>query len=436
MTERDPIVPPGAGRDDPRRTGEVHSDPESAPAEPLATATAPKADADVAQRTRRDAQWLAEQRAAAPPGWAHGANVVLPGVGQIVSGAVGKGGLLLLLWLSLLGSLWLGLPEIGAIGESGSTDDWVALATLVLTAVAVWLFAFRDLRKRGQPKPEGGDSQWAIAGRHFQRDALAMWGLAGVFILYLVALLAPFLAPYDPIAQQDIVRMGFQPPSAEHLFGTDRFGRDVLSRIVYGARISLAIGFIAMAISVTLGTLLGAVAGYLGGTMDALLMRFTDMVLAFPRLVLLIMIIALFEPSIALIILVLGLTQWPGTTRIVRGEVLSLREQEYIQAARALGLSRRRIILRHLIPNVLAPVIVTATLGIGNTIVLEAGLAFLGLGVPPPTPTWGDMVAAGRDVLTNAWWVATFPGLTIVLVVLAFNLVGDGLRDALDPRLR
>jgi peptide/nickel transport system permease protein len=165
-------------------------------------------------------------------------------------------------------------------------------------------------------------------------------------------------------------------------------------------------------------------------------MRFTDLVLAFPRLILLILIVALFNASITVIILVLGLTQWPGTTRIVRGDVLSLREREFIHAARALGLGRARIIGRHLIPNVLAPVIVSATLGIGNTIVLEAGLAFLGLGPPAPTPSWGGMVAAGRDSLINAWWVATFPGLTIVLVVLAFNLVGDGLRDALDPRLR
>jgi len=165
-------------------------------------------------------------------------------------------------------------------------------------------------------------------------------------------------------------------------------------------------------------------------------MRFTDMVLAFPRLVLLILIIALFSPSIPLIIAVLGLTQWPGTARIVRGEVLSLRERDYITAARALGMGRARIILRHLVPNVLAPVIVAATLGIGNTIVLEAGLSFLGLGVQPPTPSWGNMVADGRQNLIGAWWVATFPGLAIVFTVLAFNLVGDGLRDALDPRLR
>jgi len=255
-------------------------------------------------------------------------------------------------------------------------------------------------------------------------------------VLYLVALLAPLIAPYDPIAQQDIVRTGFLPPSLEHPLGTDRFGRDVLSRIIYGARVSLSIAFVAVAIAITIGTILGAVAGYMGGRVDAAIMRFTDMVLAFPRLVLLIMIIALFSPSIFLIITVLGLTQWPSTARIVRGEVLSLREREFVMAARALGFGRWRIILRHLVPNVLAPVIVAATLGIGNTIVLEAGLSFLGLGVAPPTPTWGNMVADGRETLLSAWWVATFPGLTIVVTVLAFNLLGDGLRDALDPRLR
>ncbi|MBI4544142.1 MAG: ABC transporter permease [Gemmatimonadetes bacterium] len=281
-----------------------------------------------------------------------------------------------------------------------------------------------------------GASQWRIAVRQFRRDPLALAGLAVIAVLYLLALLGPLLTPYDPLAHADLVRAGHLPPSASHWFGTDRFGRDVLTRILYGARISLAIGLIAIAISVTLGTLLGAVAGYSGGRTDAAIMRFTDMVLSFPRLVLLIMIVALFEPSIALIIVVLGLTQWPGTTRIVRGEVLSLREREFILAARALGMSRPRIILRHLVPNVMAPVIVAATLGIGNTIVLEAGLSFLGLGVQPPTASWGNMVADGRQNLIGAWWVATFPGLAIVLTVLSFNLVGDGLRDALDPRLR
>ncbi len=282
----------------------------------------------------------------------------------------------------------------------------------------------------------GGDSQWAIAVRHFRRDGLAVGGLLLIVVLVLLAVFAPLAAPYDPIAQDDIVATSFLSPSAAHPMGTDLFGRDVLSRIIYGARISLTIGFLAVALSITLGTLLGAVAGYFGGWVDALVMRFTDTVLSFPRLILLILIIALFQPSVLLIILVLGLTQWPGTARIVRGEVLSLREREFVQAARALGFGRGRIILRHIVPNVLAPVIVAATLGIGNTIVLEAGLSFLGLGVQPPTPSWGSMVADGRQNLIGAWWVTTFPGLTIVFTVLAFNLVGDGLRDALDPRLR
>ena len=278
------------------------------------------------------------------------------------------------------------------------------------------------------------DSQWRIAFRHFRKSKIALIGLIVLVFMYLLAIIAPLIAPYDPIAQA--VSNSFQAPGMQHWLGTDRFGRDILSRILYGARISLSIGLVATLISVTLGTVLGAVAGFFGGRIDGAIMRFTDMVLAFPRLVLLIMIVALFSPSMAVIIIVLGLTQWPNTTRIVRGDVLSLREREYIQAAHALGMSKSRIIFRHLIPNVLAPVIVTATLGIGNTIVLEAGLSFLGLGIQPPTPSWGNMVADGRDSLLGAWWVATFPGLAIVLTVLAFNLVGDGLRDALDPRLR
>lgn len=363
-------------------------------------------------------------------------SLVLPGAGHVLAGRAFVGMWLVLAWGALLGSAWLGLGAIRAIRESGSLDDWVALATLAIGILLVWGWAQRDLVLGGRRKAEVGDSQWRIAGRHLRRDPLALAGAAVMVALYLIAVLAPFLAPYDPIAQGDIVATGFLSPSWEHWFGTDRFGRDVLTRMVYGARISLTIGFIAVAISILLGTLIGAVAGYFGGMIDGLLMRFTDMVLAFPRLILLIMIVALFGASIPLIIIVLGLTQWPSSARLVRGEVLSLREREFIQAARALGFGSSRIVLRHLIPNVLAPVIVAATLGIGNTIVLEAGLSFLGLGVQPPTPSWGNMVADGGQNLISAWWVATFPGLAIVVSVLAFNLLGDGLRDALDPRMR
>ena len=397
-------------------------------------------------------------------------SAVLPGAGHLLMGAPFRGLTFLFPWGALVAVAWLGWETLAAIPSDGGIDDWVAGITLVAGLALTWFLAMRDLRRaaagdaraeaahhaagdtsvaggvgadghaagerRTEPGPRTGDSQWAIAARHLQRNKLALLGLFTVVALYLIAFLAPLIAPYDPIAQGDLTTTGYLPPGPEHWLGTDQFGRDMLSRIIYGARISLAIGFIAVAIAIVLGSLLGAIAGYIGGKIDAVIMRFTDMVMAFPRLVLLIMIIALFESSVTLIILILGLTQWPGTARLVRGEVLSLREQEYVQAARALGFGRARIIMRHLIPNVLAPVIVAATLGIGNTIVLEAGLSFLGMGVQPPTPSWGTLVADGRQNLIGAWWVATFPGLAIVVTVLAFNLVGDGLRDALDPRLR
>lgn len=292
-------------------------------------------------------------------------------------------------------------------------------------------------RPGGEPAPPGslGDL-W----KSFRRNRPAVVGLALVVAFYLAALLAPLLAPFDPAYQPAFqggeAALRLQPPSGGHLLGTDHLSRDILTRILYGARISLSIGFLAVAVSISLGSLLGAVAGYLGGWVDTLIMRFVDMVLAFPRVVLLIVLVALFEPSVFLIVTALALTQWPSTTRLVRGEILSLREREFAEAARALGFSSSRIIFRHLLPNALAPIIVAATLGIGNTIVLEAGLSFLGLGIQPPTPSWGTMVADGRNYLLNAWWIATFPGLAIVLVVLGFNLVGDGIRDAMDPRLR
>jgi peptide/nickel transport system permease protein len=404
-------------------------DPESAP--PVTVPSGADAGVPGDQASARSS----EPATLSVPARAVAASVVLPGSGHALIGEWLRGIMLLLPWGVLLGLGYWAWERITAFGQA-SLDDYIAIATLSGLLLLVWSWGLWDLTVRRRSVVARGDSQWAIAARQFRRNRLALVGLGIIVVLYLVALLAPLIAPYDPIEQTDIARTGYLSPRGEYLLGTDRFGRDVLSRIIYGSRISLSIGFIATAISVTIGTLFGATAGYFGGKLDTLIMRFTDVVLAFPRLVLLIMIVALFGPSITMIILVLGFTQWPATTRIVRGDVLSLREREFIHAAHALGMSRGRIMMRHLIPNVLAPVIVTATLGIGNTIVMEAGLSFLGLGVQAPTPTWGSMVAEGRDNLLGAWWVATFPGLTIVLVVLAFNLVGDGLRDALDPRLR
>lgn len=273
----------------------------------------------------------------------------------------------------------------------------------------------------------------AVLRRLWSRP-LARVGLLALFATAAVALVVPWLSAVDPTAQ--VLERGLAPPSAAHPLGTDRLGRDVLIRIVHGARISLSIAILAVGLAVTIGSVLGAVAGLLGGWVDAVVMRSVDVMLAFPRLVLLLVVAGLFESSVLLLVLVLGLTQWPATTRLVRAEVVSLRERDFVVATRALGFSRRRIVLRHLLPNALAPVLVAATLGVGDTIVLEAGLSFLGVGLDPQVPSWGTMLAAGRAAIFDGWWVGIFPGVAIVVVVVALNLIGDALRDILDPRLR
>jgi peptide/nickel transport system permease protein len=371
-------------------------------------------------------------------------SALLPGAGHLVRGTWMKGMMLLIPWGILLGTLLLTWDRVAAVftGRRIPWDGLVAVATLGVLLFALWAWALYDLKVRAtRPSRLKGDSQWAIAARQFRKNKVAMIGLAVMIALYIITLLTPIIAPFDPAEQGNIVLTRYLSPSWENPMGTDKFGRDVLSRVLYGARISLTIGFIAVGIGVALGTVLGAVAGYFGGAVDTVIMRFTDMMLSIPRLVLLIVVIALFETSspgqaIWLVVIVLGLTGWMGVARIVRGEVLSLREREFVQAARALGMNDGRIISRHIIPNTMAPIIVYATLGIGNTILIEAGLSFLGLGVQPPTPSWGNMIADGKDALITAWWIATFPGLAIVFTVTAFNLLGDGLRDALDPRLR
>jgi peptide/nickel transport system permease protein len=364
---------------------------------------------------------------------------VLPGLGHMVRGEWIAGMMLFLGWGFTLSLFYLSRAKIGEVFSARRTpvDGVVAVVTLTLLAALIWGWAIYDLAVRSKrARRLHGDSQWSIAARHFKKNKLAIAGMLVMILLYVLTLVTPLIAPYDPSEQGNIILSRYLAPSLEHLMGTDKFGRDIFSRVLYGARISLSIGFIAVAISITLGTLIGAFAGYFGGIVDGILMRLTDMMLSFPRLVLLIVVIALFEPNIYLVVVVLGLTGWMGTARLVRGEVLSLREREFVQAARALGMGDWRIIFRHVIPNTMAPVIVSATLGIGQTILTEASLSFLGLGVQPPTPSWGNMVSDGRDALVNAWWIATFPGLAIVITVVAFNLLGDGLRDALDPRLR
>jgi peptide/nickel transport system permease protein len=259
-------------------------------------------------------------------------------------------------------------------------------------------------------------------------------GLAFLVFLVALALVGPLLLP-DPFRQFDLLDLASTPPSADHPFGTDQLSRDVLSRVVSGARISLAVAGLAVALSVTLGAGIGLVAGYWGGAVDAALMRLVDAALAVPRLFLLLLVLAVPDriPLVALI-LVIGTTGWFTTSRVVRAETLRLRDETFVRAAEALGASRRRIIFRHLLVNTAGPLLVAATLGVGDVILLEAGLSFLGLGVQPPTPSWGGMIMDARPVLEAAPWVGIFPGIAITLTVLATNLVGDALRDALDPR--
>lgn len=369
--------------------------------------------------------------------WAVALSAVVPGLGSLAIGRFGTGAWILGGWTIAGATLLASREDVARTLETGRVEDWIALGTLGATMIGLWVWGLLDTAVVAtRPVKRTGVSQWRLAARRFRKNRLAMAGLAIMALLYWVTLLAPYVAPYDPNFQGNIVLNRYLAPSSDHLMGTDKFGRDVISRILYGARISHTIGFLAVAISITLGTVVGAVAGYFRGWVDTAIARFIDMLLSIPRLILILVVVAIFQPSIWIVIAVLGLTGWEGSARIVRGQFLQLREQEFVQASRALGYSDMRIILRHILPNTLAPIIVIATLNIGNTILLEAALSFLGLGVQPPTASWGSMVNDGRDAMITAWWISTFPGLAIVATVVSFNLLGDGLRDALDPRLR
>ncbi len=269
--------------------------------------------------------------------------------------------------------------------------------------------------------------------RRLGANRLALVGAVVVAVLVLVALLAPMIAPYDPY-QIDVDAI-LLPPSSQHLFGTDELGRDVFSRMVYGSRVSLQVGFVAAGLATAVGVLLGALAGYYGGKVEALIMRFTDMMLCFPTFFLILAVIALLEPGINNIMAVIGLTSWMGVARLVRAEFLTLKEREFVLAARSLGASDLRLIFRHMLPNAMAPVLVALTLGVAGAILTESGLSFLGLGVQPPLASWGNILNQGKANIEIAWWLSLFPGLAILVTVLGYNLLGEGIRDALDPRL-
>jgi peptide/nickel transport system permease protein len=309
----------------------------------------------------------------------------------------------------------------------GSWAAWLLTAAIV--ALVTWPLL------RPPPRDAETTGPWRMAMRRFRRKRGAVLALAAIVALVIIAVFAPMLAPYHPNAQPDPVGMQKLPPSAEHPMGTDLVSRDVFSRVLHGAQISLAIGMLAVLLSVTVGTLYGAVAGFLGGSVDTAMMRVIDAFLSIPRILLLVMVTAFWgQLSVPWLIVLIGLTGWFGVSRVVRAEVMSVSAREFIVSARSLGASRLRVLGRHVLPNVLAPVIVAATLGIGNVIILEAGLSFLGLGVQPPRASWGSIIQDGAQQVAANWWISVFPGLAIVITVMAFNAVGEGLRDALDPR--
>ena len=279
-----------------------------------------------------------------------------------------------------------------------------------------------------------GRGEFRVFWRTFTRNRLAVCAGIVVGILVVLAVMAPLLAPWDP--HKPDTRRILAGPSASHWLGTDQLGRDVLARVLYGARISLAVGFISVGIAAVIGIILGSVAGYHGGFADAVIMRVVDLMLVFPRFFLLLAVLAFLQPSIWTIMAVIGVTGWMGVARLVRAEFLTLKEREFVIWSESVGASASRVIFRHILPNAMAPVLVAMTLGIPAAILTESGLSFLGLGVQPPYATWGNILNDGKDSIEIAWWMTVYPGLAILVTVLSYNLLGEGIRDALDPRLR
>ena len=271
-------------------------------------------------------------------------------------------------------------------------------------------------------------------GHVLSRRGMLLFGLGIVVVMSIAALLAPWLAPYDPTELH--LHAILEPPSSTFPLGTDALGRDVLSRLLYGARVSLWVGFVSVSISIAIGVVLGLLAGYFSGIVDEHIMRGVDVMLCFPSFFLILAVIAFLEPSLNNIMIVIGLTSWMGVARLVRAETLSLRERDFVAAARLAGTKSSRIMLMHILPNALTPVLVSATLGIAGAILVESSLSFLGLGVQPPDPSWGNMLMEGKDVLEIAPWLSLYPGLAILVTVLGYNLLGESLRDTLDPRLK
>ena len=361
---------------------------------------------------------------------------IFPGLGHLALGRRAKGTHLLACTIGILLLMIWRTDRVAHAFSSRALDEWVAVLFLIGSLLAATAYSRWDVRRlleRGDTRI-AGNGPWQIALRRFRVNKLAVGSVYIILLLYALAILAPLVSPQDPSMMENVLETRYLPPSFAHLFGTDEFGRDLFSRAMYGARVSLSIGLLAMLLSKTIGTVYGAIAAYFGGIVDSVLMRLVDVVIAFPTFYLMLLLVGVFEANILLLVLILGLASWPGTARYIRGEILSLKEQEFAESARAIGLPPHLVILRHLIPSALSPVLVSAALSVAGMIGAEAGLSFLGLGIRPPVPSWGNMVSDGQDAMLVAWWVAFFPGALLTLTLVSFSLLADGLRDALDPK--
>jgi len=362
-------------------------------------------------------------------------SLLLPGLGHIVRGWWRKG---LLFWLFLAamgGTLYLAVLRGRLAWLAGPSEYWFSTTMLFLFFAILWLWAFFDLRRSIRASDEKSFVQgyWQIVSRRFSKDPKGLVGLGIIAIVCYVAIFAPFFAHGNAL-KMDLVNF-LAPPSAQHPLGLDNFGRDVLDRIIFGTRVALGIGGVATLLNMFFGGFLGLIGGYFRGVPDAVIMRILEIVNSIPFLVLVLLIVSLWGAGITTLIVVLGIFGLQPA-RIIRSEVLSVREEDYILAARAVGAPTLRIILRHVLPNAIASLLVVTTMTIGVNIIVVAGLSFLGFGVRPPMPSWGAMLQEAQEFMRSAWWMAVYPGLCIIITVFGFNILGDSLRDVLDPRLK
>ncbi len=366
-------------------------------------------------------------------------SLLMPGLGHLYAGLYGRAVFFLTAALLHLGIggfavargrlVWLAQE----VPHRMYTSYWFSSVILLALLGLIWFWALWDLHRVGKRPEQVGQSYWNLVGRRFKRDAKGLLGAGIILVMLYLALFAPFFARNDPL-KMDLFNVR-SPPSAEHPFGTDHFGRDILDRVIYGSRTALGIGAVATLLNMLLGGILGLLGGFYRGATDAVIMRFLEIINAIPFLLFALLAMSIFGSSIPIMIIVLGIFGLQPA-RIIRSEVLSVREEDYVLAARALGVSTWRLIFRHVFPNAIASLLVTTTMSIGVNIIVVAGLSFLGFGIKPPTPDWGSMLGDAQEFFRTAWWMAVFPGLFIVITVFGFNILGDSLRDVMDPRLK